>query len=95
MEKLIEKTNRLLEEIDKLSQVKRIRQLNKIISCDIELRELIDNYNYNKTDNLKRRIIDNNLFKEYKDNETDINLLIMDINSRLKSINGNKGCKWK
>lgn len=93
MEKLIEKTNRLLEEIDKLSQVKRIRQLNKIISCDIELRELIDNYNYNKTDNLKRRIIDNNLFKEYKDNETDINLLIMDINSRLKSINGNKGCK--
>ena len=47
MEKLIEKTNRLLEEIDKLSQVKRIRQLNKIISCDIELRELIDNYNYN------------------------------------------------
>ena len=93
MEKLIEKTNRLLEEIDKLSQVKRIRQLNKIISCDIELRELIDNYNYNKTDNLKRRIIDNNLFKEYKYNETDINLLIMDINSRLKSINGNKGCK--
>lgn len=93
MEKLIEKTNRLLEEIDKLSQVKRIRQLNKIISCDIKLRELIDNYNYNKTDNLKRRIIDNNLFKEYKDNETDINLLIMDINSRLKSINGNKGCK--
>ena len=93
MEKLIEKTNRLLEEIDKLSQVKRIRQLNKIISCDIELRELIDNYNYNKTDHLKRRIIDNNLFKEYKDNETDINLLIMDINSRLKSINGNKGCK--
>lgn len=93
MEKLIEKTNRLLEEIDKLSQVKRIRQLNKIISRDIKLRELIDNYNYNKTDNLKRRIIDNNLFKEYKDNETDINLLIMDINSRLKSINGNKGCK--
>ena len=93
MEKLIEKTNRLLEEIDKLSQVKRIRQLNKIISRYIELRELIDNYNYNKTDNLKRRIIDNNLFKEYKDNETDINLLIMDINSRLKSINGNKGCK--
>ena len=93
MEKLIEKTNRLLEEIDKLSQVKRIRQLNKIISCDIKLRELIDNYNYNKTDNLKRRIIDNNLYKEYKDNETDINLLIMDINSRLKSINGNKGCK--
>lgn len=93
MEKLIEKTNRLLEEIDKLSQVKRIRQLNKIISCDIKLRKLIDNYNYNKTDNLKRRIIDNNLFKEYKDNETDINLLIMDINSRLKSINGNKGCK--
>lgn len=93
MEELIEKTNNLIREIDKLSQVKRIKSLNKEISKDKELSDLIHTYQINHDENLKRRILDNKLFKEYKVNETDINLLIMDINSRLKSINGKKGCQ--
>lgn len=93
MEELIEKTNNLINEIDKLSQVKRIKSLNKEISKDKELSDLIHTYQINKDENLKRRILDNKLFKEYKVNETDINLLIMDINSRLKSINGKKECQ--
>lgn len=93
MEELIEKTNNLISEIDKLSQVKRIKSLNKEISKDKELSDLIHTYQINKDENLKRRILDNKLFKDYKVNETDINLLIMDINSRLKSINGKKGCQ--
>ena len=93
MEELIEKTNNLISEIDKLSQVKKIRSLNKEISKDKELSDLIHTYQINQDENLKRRILDNKLFKEYKVNETDINLLIMDINSRLKSINGKKGCQ--
>lgn len=93
MEELIEKTNNLIREIDKLSQVKRIKSLNKEISKDRELSDLIHTYQINHDENLKRRILDNKLFKEYKVNETDINLLIMDINSRLKSINGKKGCQ--
>ena len=93
MEELIEKTNNLINNIDKLDQVKTIRFLNKKISKDKELSDLIHTYQFNHDENLKRRILDNKLFKEYKINETDINLLIMDINSRLKSINGNKGCK--
>ena len=93
MEELIEKTNNLISEIDKLSQVKKIRSLNKEISEDKELSDLIHTYQINQDENLKRRILDNKLFKEYKVNETDINLLIMDINSRLKSINGKKGCQ--
>lgn len=93
MEELIDKTNNLINEIDKLSQVKKIRSLNKEISKDKELSDLIHTYQINQDENLKRRILDNKLFKEYKVNETDINLLIMDINSRLKSINGKKGCQ--
>ncbi len=93
MEELIDKTNNLINEIDKISQVKRIKELNKEISEDKELSDLIHTYQINQDENLKRRILDNKLFKEYKVNETDINLLIMDINSRLKSINGKKGCQ--
>ena len=93
MEELIEKTKNLISNIDKLDQVKKIKSLNKKILNDHKLRELIEKYDYCKDENLKRSIIDNKIFKEYKLNETDINLLIMDINSRLKSINGKKGCK--
>lgn len=93
MEELIEKTKNLISNIDKLDQVKKIKSLNKKILNDHKLRKLIEKYDYCKDENLKRSIIDNKLFKEYKLNETDINLLIMDINSRLKSINGKKGCK--
>ena len=93
MEELIEKTKNLISNIDKLDQVKKIKSLNKKILNDHKLRKLIEKYDYCKDENLKRSIIDNKIFKEYKLNETDINLLIMDINSRLKSINGKKGCK--
>ena len=90
MEELIEKTKNLISNIDKLDQVKKIKSLNKKILNDHKLRKLIEKYDYCKDENLKRSIIDNKLFKEYKLNETDINLLIMDINSRFKKITGNK-----
>lgn len=93
MEELIEKTNILISKIDDLEQVKRIKELNKKLSKDKELKKLIEDYSISRDESIKSKIIDNELFKEYKLNETDINLLIMDINSRLKSINGNKGCK--
>lgn len=93
MEELIEKTNILISKIDDLEQVKRIKELNKKLSKDKELKKLIEDYSISRDESIKSKIIDNELFKEYKLNETDINLFIMDINSRLKSINGNKGCK--
>ncbi len=93
MEELIEKTNILISKIDDSEQVKRIKELNKKLSKDKELKKLIEDYSISRDESIKSKIIDNELFKEYKLNETDINLFIMDINSRLKSINGNKGCK--
>ena len=93
MEELIDKTNNLISKIDDLEQVKRIKELNKKLSKDKEIKKLIEDYSISRDESIKSKIIDNELFKEYKLNETDINLLIMDINSRLKSINGKKGCQ--
>ena len=38
----------------------------------------------------KKEISDNSLFREYKKNETNVNLLIMGINHKLKELEENK-----
>ena len=39
-----------------------------------------------------KKVFSRELFKEYKEYETDINILILDINSRLKQINDKGKC---
>ena len=40
--------------------------------------------------------MNNNLFKEYKEEETEINFIILEINKRLKQINNKGKChRWK
>ena len=90
MNEVIEKTDALIKEIDNMDKVSKIKELNKRIKNDKELTKLIEKYKESGDENLKQQIIDNELFKEYKELEIDINLLIMEINSKLKSIN-NKG----
>ena len=90
MNEVIEKTDALIKEIDNMDKVSKIKELNKIIKNDKELTKLIEKYKESGDESLKQQIIDNELFKEYKELEIDINLLIMEINSKLKSIN-NKG----
>ena len=95
MESIDDKVDILLGEINKLPQVKKIKELNKEISNDINLKELIEKYKCTMSEEVKSIIVHNSLFREYKTNEVEINLLIMDINSRLKNINRKKGCRWK
>lgn len=83
MEKLIKKVENLKQEIDKQYQEK-IETLNKKIKNDSELVKAIEEYKRTNNERLKEKIINNKVFQEYKDVETDINLLIMQINSRLK-----------
>ena len=83
MEKLIKKVDKLKKEIDNQYQAK-IETLNKKIKNDSELVKEIEEYKRTNDERLKEKIINNKVFQEYKDVETDINLLIMQINSRLK-----------
>ena len=97
MEELIEKLSSLEKELENTELVKDIKELNKKISNDKELLKLLDDYKLKPTEENKYKIIKNDLFKEYKDKETDVNLLIMQINQKLKQIsNKDKWCsKWK
>lgn len=90
MEELIEKVNKLKSSIDELDKIKLIKELNKEILKDKELLKLIEEYNKTQNEDTKKQILDNKLFQKYKLLETDINILILEINSKLKQIN-NKG----
>ena len=67
-----------------------LKELNEKLEKDKELLKNIEEYQYTKDINLKNKIMNNNLFKEYKVEETEINFMILEINKRLKQIN-NKG----
>ena len=86
--------NELMELVDNLKlslantdEVKNIKKMNKEISKDIDLLEDIKKYNLTKDETLKKKIISNELFNKYKDNEIELNLLIMKINHELKKLN--------
>ena len=90
MNELVNKMNILIKEIDKLENVSKIKELNIKIKEDKNLNELITKYKKTQDEKIKKEIINNKLFKEYKLNETEINIIIMSINKELKKIN-NKG----
>lgn len=90
MNDLIDKVENLKEALNDTKQVKEIKDINKLIMNDKELLELIKKYNETQDENIKTKILNNELFKEYKDKETELNILILEINSKLKEIS-NKG----
>ena len=83
MEKLIEKIDVLLQELDKTAEVKEIRKTTKEINKDKDLKELLVKYQVSKDENLKKEILKNPLYKKFKEDETNINILILEINSKL------------
>lgn len=92
MNELIEKVDNLKQSISELDKIKEIKELNKEIIKDKELLNKIEEYNRTQDEKLKQEIINNELFKKYKVLETDINVLILEINSKLKQINDKGKC---
>jgi hypothetical protein len=90
MYELMEKVANLKKALDEEEKIKEIKKLNKEIINDKELMKLLEEYKYSANEDLKNKIINNELFKKYKLVETDINILILEINKKLKTIN-NKG----
>lgn len=90
MERLIEKIENLKKELNNAEQVKIVQELNNKIKKNKKLLDKIELYNQTRKEDLKEEIYSDNLYKEYKQAETELNILILEINSRLKKIN-NKG----
>ena len=92
MNELIDKVEKLKESIADLDKVKEIKELNKEIIQDKELIKLIEEYNRTQDESIKKQIANTELFQKYKTLETDINVIILEINSKLKQINEKGKC---
>jgi len=64
MEKLIEKVENLKTSLDNNEDVKKIKQLNKIINEDKELLKLLAEYTKTKSNQIKEKIISNPNFRK-------------------------------
>ena len=92
MEKLIGKVEKLKNCLDNCDIIKDLNVLNEKINKDKELVKLLNDYSNNPNEDLKKIIMNNPLFQEYKDKETDLNILILKINKELKKINSKDKC---
>ena len=92
MNELMELVDNLKKELDMTKEVQDIKDYNKKISKDKDLLSKIKKYNDTKDESLKKEILSNKLFNEYKEKEIDFNVLILIINKELKRISSKKGC---
>ncbi len=86
------KLDELFSLLDKEDNIKKINKLKSKIT-DNEI-DLINNYRNNPTIDNKKKLYDNKIINEYLICESNINYLIMEINSKFKR-RGKHACnKW-
>ena len=82
--------NELMEKVDVL--LREIKKLNNKLLMNKELLDLIKEYRVTGNEEIKDKIISDELYSKYKHYENEVNFLILNIRSKLKVINGKKGC---
>lgn len=92
MEKLYEKIDKLKECLNETECIIEIKRLLNEINNDQELIKTIEEYNKTEDERLRDKILNNKLFREYKHQEAELNILILQINQRLKSITKKDKC---
>ena len=94
---LIKKLDELINIFDNSSTIKRVDELKKEIYSDRELKEKISIFNNtdqysSKFLDLKTEIMNDSKIKEFKKYESEIILLTLIINKKLKTLTNNKRC---
>ncbi len=92
MEKLYEKLDNLKEVLNETEIIIKLREITEKVMQDKELLKQIEDYNYTKDERIKDKILNNQTFREYKHQEAELNLLILEINSKLKEITKKDKC---
>ncbi len=92
MEELIEKLENLKNELNDTAEVVRVKDLNLKIKDAHELQTKLSEYKRTNSEKLKKEIYNDNLYQEYKEAETDLNILIMQINKFLRKVNSKGKC---
>ena len=92
MEKLYEKLDNLKEVLNETETIIKLKEITEKVMQDKELLKQIEDYNYTKDERIKDKILNNQTFREYKHQEAELNLLILEINSKLKEITKKDKC---
>ena len=92
MDELIIKVNNLIDTINNSDIVREVKKYNDKVMSDESLLKLLEEYNNTKDEKIKEKIISNELFRENKLKETDLNIMIMSINQKLKTISKERSC---
>ncbi len=96
---LIEEIDKLINVLDNSDLIKRLDIVKENIYKDEELKKDLDeikkysdNIYSNEYKELNKKLFLNDNYKEFKKIEADVNFLILNINSKLKSIIDEKSC---
>ena len=92
MNELIDKVEQLKNTLDDTKEIQELKSVNEEIMKDKELLEDIKKYNETQDEKLKEKIINHKLFREYRHKETECNILILEINSKLKELKDKGKC---
>ena len=101
-EEVYQKLDELIDCLEESSIIKDVKRLKKIALEDEQLVNLLDEY-HKKIDlyrdyeliDLKRKIIDNSNFSNYKAKEQELYYLVLEINNRLTKITKEKSCRYE
>lgn len=88
----MEKVDILLNKLNEQECVKEIKKLNNKLVMNKELLDLIKEYRITGNEEIKNKIISDEIYSKYKHYENEVNFIILNIRSKLKVINDKKGC---
>ena len=96
MNRVMEKTYLLIDELEKSDIIKNITIYKEKIINNQEIQELINKGNKETNDyiisGIRKKLYKYNDYKNYMDNYNKLMYIVMDINSRLNKITNNKNC---
>ena len=97
MKKINNKVDELINILNNDSRIKRLYELkvelnnDKSLMSKIESLKNLDQYS-TKYKDIKLDLFKNSKFVEYKELENEINILILEINQKLKTLTDERGC---
>lgn len=92
MIELMQKIRYFQESLDNMNIFKDINNDINNIKLNKELLDKIKKYNYNFNTDLRNDIYNHKEINEYKKHENEVNLMIFEINNKLKKISINRSC---
>lgn len=93
MEELIEKLENLKKSIYDTKKVREYLQAKEVVFSDKLLIDKLKEYHESFDIKLKEEIMESPSFFAYKEKETEVNLLIFEINQEFKKIKSSYSCK--